>query len=190
MRFAKKALAYILVSSLYLCSLQGAGDTGSLALAETQISRLFTSMASAKADADKQRINDSIVRLMDVALQTAGSMEYPFSRLDKMGKISSGDSKIRIYTWNLPWSDGTNTYFGYLQYETNNRGEIKQVFLNDKSADMPDASMSILSPSQWYGMLIYEIIDTKYGGKVYYTLLGLDNRDLFVSCKIADVLLF
>jgi hypothetical protein len=190
MRFAKKALAYILAGSFCLVSLCGAGDPESLDRAETQISRLFTQMAASKTDADKQKINDSIVRLMDVALQTAGSMDYPFARLHKMGKISSTDSKIRIYTWNLPLSDGTNTYFGYLQYRTKNKGEIKQVFLNDKSADMPDASMGILSPSQWYGMLIYEIIETKDGENSYYTLLGLDNRDLFVSCKIADVLYF
>jgi hypothetical protein len=190
MRSVKKALAFILACSLYLFSLQATGNSESLARAETQISLLFTRMAASTADADKKRINDSIVPLMEVTLQIPGSMDYPFTRLTKLGKISSTDAKIRIYTWNLPWTDGTNTYFGFLQYKTNPRGEIKQVFLNDKSAEIPDASKGVLSPSQWYGMLIYEIVETKDGGNVYYTLLGLDNQDLFISCKIADVLYF
>jgi hypothetical protein len=190
MRSVKKALAFIFAGSLYLISLPACGTPESLASDETQISLLFTRMAASTADADKKRINDSIVQLMEVTLQTSGSMDYPFDRLNKMGKILSSDSRVRIYTWNLPWADGTNTYFGFLQYKTNNKGEIKQVFLNDKSAEMPDASGSILSPSQWYGMLIYEIVETKDGGNVYYTLLGLDNQDLFISCKIVDVLYF
>jgi hypothetical protein len=190
MRSVIKALALILAFSLFSVSLRATGTPESLASAETQIGLLFTRMAASTADADKKRINDSIVSLMEVSLQISGSMDYPFARLTKMGKISSTDGKIRIYTWNLPWADGTNTYFGYLQYKAKSTGEIKQVFLNDKSADIQDASMGILSPSQWYGMLIYEIVETKEGGNIYYTLLGLDNQDLFISCKIADVLYF
>jgi len=107
-----------------------------------------------------------------------------------LGKITSADGKIRIYTWNLPWTDGTNTYFGFLQYKTGNRGETQQVFLNDKSTEISNAGQTILSPSQWYGMLIYDIVETKDREAVYYTLLGLDNQDLFISCKITDVLYF
>lgn len=190
MRSLKKALAIFLACSLYLISLQAAGNPESLAGAETQVSLLFTRMAASTTDADKKIINDSIVQLMEVTLQISGSMDYPFTRLTRMGKIASTDGKIRIYTWNLPWADGTNTYFGFLQYKTNTKGEIKQVFLNDKSAEIQEASTGILSPSDWYGMLIYEIVETRDGGNVYYTLLGLDNQDLFISCKIADVLFF
>jgi len=183
-------LVIVLAGNLYIFSLKAAGNPESLAMAETQISRLFIRMATSTADVDRKRINDSIVQLTEVTLQIPGSMDYPFIRLTKMGKISSKDAKIRIYTWNLPWADGTNTNFGYLQYKTKNKGEIKQVLLNDKSAEIPDATRGILTPSQWYGMLIYEIVETKDGDNVYYTLLGLDNRDLFISCKIADVLYF
>jgi hypothetical protein len=190
MRSLKKALAFILTCSLYLISFKAAGNPESLARAEAQIGMLFSRMAASTVDSDKKSINDSIVQLMEVTLQISGSMDFPFTQLTKIGKISTTDAKIRIYTWNLPWNDGTNTYFGFLQYKTNNKGEIKQVFLNDKSDEIPDASKGALSPSQWYGMLIYEIVETKDGGNVYYTLLGLDNHDLFVSCKIADVLYF
>jgi hypothetical protein len=190
MRSVKKALAILLACILYLISLQAAGNPESLARAEIQIERLFTRMAASTVDSDRKSINDSIVRLMEVTLKISGSMDYPFTSLAKMGKISSTDARIRIYTWNLPWTDGTNTYYGFLQYKTNNQGETRQAFLNDRSAEIPDASKGILSPSQWYGMLIYEIVEAKDGGNVYYTLLGLDNQDLFVSCKIADVLYF
>ncbi len=176
--------------SFHIISVQAAGTTETLSLAEIRIGRMFTRMAASPADADKKQINDSIVLLMGVTLQIQGSMEYPFTHLTSMGKIMSTDTRIRIYTWNLPWADGTNTYFGYLQYKTNKKGEIKQVFLDDKSAGMTDASQSVLSADRWYGMLVYEIVETKDAGNVYYTLLGLDNQDLFLSCKIADVLYF
>ncbi len=190
MRSVKKALAILLACNLYFTSLHASGNPESLARAETQISALFTRMAATKADADKQRINDSIVQLMGGAVQIPGSMEYPFALLTRMGRISSGDGRIRIYTWNLPRTDGTNTYYGYLQYTAGKKGETRQVFLNDNSSDIRNAHLAVLSPSQWYGMLVYEIVETKDGGNVYYTLLGLDNQDLFVSCKIADVLYF
>lgn len=186
----KKVLAILLACNLHFICLQVAGNIGSLSAAEIQINALFTRMASPTSDAGKKRMNDSIVSLMEGTLQLPGSMDYPFSQLSRMGKISSADGKVRIYTWNLPWTDGTNSYYGFLQYKTTNKGETRQVFLSDKSADIQDASQAVLSPSKWYGMLVYEIVETKDGGNVYYTLLGLDNRDLFVSCKIADVLYF
>lgn len=179
----------MLASTFYLPCLQAANPE-SLARAETQIGLLFTRMAASTADTDKKRINDSIVQLMGVTLQIPGSMEYPFRALTRMGKIPSKDARIRIYTWNLPWMDGTNTYFGFLQYKTDNKGATSVVFLDDKRSEIQDPSQGILSPDHWYGMLVYEIVETKDGSNVYYTLLGLDNKDLFVSCKIADVLYF
>ncbi len=190
MRSVKKASALLFTSILYLASLQASGNPESLTLAETQIGLLFARMAAATSDADKKTINDSIVLRMEAALRLSGSMNYPFIQLTRMGKISSADQKVRIYTWNLPWADGTNTYCGFLQYKTNNKGEIKQVFLTDRRSDIADPSQSVLSPAQWYGMLVYEIVETKDGANVYYTLLGLDNHDMFVSDKIADVLYF
>jgi hypothetical protein len=190
MRSVKKALAFIFSSILYLASLQASGNPESLTVAETKIDLLFARMAAATADTDKKNINDSIVRMMGDALQIPGSMNYPFIKLTRMGKIASADGRVRIYTWNLPRADGTNSYSGFLQYKTNKKGEIKQVYLTDKRDDVTKASQSVLSPSQWYGMLVYEIVETKDGGNVYYTILGLDNHDLFMSCKIADVLYF
>jgi hypothetical protein len=190
MRSVKKAPAFLFASILYLASLQASGNPEPLTVAETRISLLFARMAAATSDADKKTINDSIVLQMEAALRLPGSMNYPFSQLTRMGKISSEDQKVRIYTWNLPWADGTNTYCGFLQYKINNKGEIKQVFLTDRRSDIPDPAQSVLSPAQWYGMLVYEIVETKDGANVYYTLLGLDNHDMFVSDKIADVLYF
>jgi hypothetical protein len=187
---AKKIAACLPVICLLLFSIHATGDPVSLPGAETDINRLFVQMASLRNDSLKKKVNDSIVLLMNQTLQLAGSFDYPFSRLTKMGKITSSDGKVRIYTWNLPWADGTNAYFGFLQYKTARQGEIRLTFLNDRHSAISRPEHSTLKPDQWFGMLVYEIVPVKSGPSLYYTLLGLDNENLFISRKIIDVLYF
>ena len=123
-------------------------------------------------------------------LKLPGSFDFPFNQLNKLGKITSSDSKIRIFTWNLPSSDGANSYFGFLQYRQDGKHDITLVKLTDHRAEIADPGESTLTPDHWYGMLVYEIVETEINNMIYYTLLGFENRDLFLSCKIADVLYF
>jgi hypothetical protein len=119
-----------------------------------------------------------------------GSFDYPFDQLNTMGKITSLDQKLRIYTWNLPLRDGTNKYYGFLQYKTGNDNEIKIFRLTDKRALITDPAMATLAADNWYGCLIYEIVGEKQSGNTYYTILGYNPENFFVSEKIIDLLWF
>jgi hypothetical protein len=184
-----KAFPVVLLWILTLAQYQGMAQSSTLASAENEISLLFTHFASTPADSAKKQINDSIVAAFRKTLSIDGSFSCPFARLTKMGKIASEDGRIRIYTWNLPWEDGTNTYYGFLQYKGSDK-QYKSVFLNDQSKAISDPEKQALPPDQWFGMLVYAIIETKGENGNYYTLLGLDNENLFLSRKIVDVLYF
>ena len=86
-------------------------------------------------------------------LQLPGSFDYPFDPLSNMGKITSQDQKIRIYTWNLPCNDGTNTYYGFLQYKTGQKTISVLFNLTTQACDNQQIlAWPSLPPDNWYGM--------------------------------------
>jgi hypothetical protein len=183
--------AWIYVSFCCIFQLRGfaLADPLTLIEAEQHIRLFFDKAGSSKNDADKKVLADSISLWMGQALSLAGSFDYPFGNLDKMGKIRSKDGNIRLYTWNMPWTDGTNTYFGFLQYKAG-KSEIRLSLLHDSSLLISNPEEIILTPSQWYGMLVYEIVEKEFNDRIYYTLLGYDNENPLLSRKIIDVLYF
>jgi hypothetical protein len=185
-----KLLTRLSFVSLFLIPVQGTGATQTLLQGELNVNSLFARLSACRDDHDKKRMADTITRVMGEVLSLPGSFDYPFDMLKKMGKIRSADGKIRIYTWNIPWNDGTNNYYGYLQYMTGNKKETRLVSLTDRRAEITSPGESTLTADHWYGMLVYEIVKMEYDHKVYYTLLGYNNENLFLSCKIADVLYF
>jgi hypothetical protein len=174
----------------FLIPVQRTGATQTLPQGELCVNNLFTRLGVCRDDQDKKRMADTLTQLMGEVLTIPGSFEYPFDMLKKMGRIRSADGKIRIYTWNLPWNDGTNSYFGFLQYKTGNKKETRLVTLTDRHSEITNPGESTLTADRWYGMLVYEIVEKEYNNKVYYTLLGYHSENLFLSCKITDVLYF
>jgi hypothetical protein len=155
---------------------------------EINLRILFSAMTSSRNDMERTNLADSIAGLMARTLRLPGAFEYPFDSIRTMGKITSDDDKLRIFTWNLPYTNGTNRYYGFLQYKSPRN--ILVFRLTDNSEDLPDPAQCSLSAGQWYGALIYGIVETKDAGTTYYTLLGYDPHNLFVSRKITDVLYF
>jgi hypothetical protein len=156
--------------------------------AEAGIVALFNRSAIASTITEKKALNDSIVKLLQATLQQPGSFDYPFSGLDKIGRITSADGKVRIFTWNIPDRDA-NLYFGFIQYMSDH-DKLWLIQLNDRSEAITDPLMTNLPGGDWLGCLIYEIVEKKFGGLTYYTLLGYDPENIYVTRKIIDVLWF
>jgi hypothetical protein len=190
MTSVKKLLTILSFLLPFSMAFQPAGAIQSLPEGELAISGLFARMSTCRVDQDKQKMADTITRVLGEVLHLKGSFEYPFDQIRKMGKIRSSDGKVRFYTWNIPWNDGTNTYYGFLQYKTDPKKEPSLITLTDKSTEITGPEQSILTADHWYGMLVYEIVENEVNNKVYYTLLGYQNENLFLSRKIADVLYF
>jgi len=162
----------------------------SLEKAEEKLKTLFIASAAASDENQKQVINDSIVLWLEQTLVMPGAFDYPFDSLTSLGKITSSDGKVRIYTWNLPMRDASNKYFGFIQCRTNPKSIPKIFKLSDVSSEITDPAGSVLPADKWYGMLVYDIIVGNQDETTWYTLLGYDPDNLFVSRKIVDVLYF
>lgn len=160
-------------------------------------SKLFHAPYSAKqTDADKKVINLQLLKKFDSILSLDKSFEnYQFDSLkNDIGILNSPDNKFRIIHWNIPKSDGTHEYFGFIQskyFTKKNKVESVQLYqLTDKSAEIKNPDNAITDHNKWYGALYSRIILKKTKSKTYYTLLGWDGNDKFSQKKIIDVLTF
>lgn len=149
----------------------------------------FEKMATERNDIIKEKLNEKILQYFRLALNNEESFNYHFSSLNNLGIIKSPDENIRIITWNLPYNDHTHRYYGFIQYKKS-RNTTLLFELNDQSDFMEKPEFKVLSNENWFGALYYRIIENKYRGTVYYTLLGADLNDLFTKKKIIEILYF
>ena len=168
--------------------MQGNTVPASLPDAEARLNNLFSAISPEKSDSEKLQLTNIILCTLDSILQLPGSFDYPFDQLKTLGKVTSSNRKIRIFTWNLPLKDGTNKYFGFVLHKTDNGKAINIYRLTDRSATLDDPAMTSLTPDNWYGCLIYAIVETKVSVDTYYTLLGYDPENLFITRKLVDML--
>lgn len=181
-----KRLFFIFI--LILC-VSEAFNQVSLPRTEAFIQKLHQQITPASTDKDKLNLTDSLLVALETALNNPGAFDYPFDSLKFIGKISSDDRKLKILTWNLPLSDATNCYYGFILYKTS--GDSYKVFrLTDSSAATTNAEYKELTNDNWYGCLVYDIIDVRNSGETWYTLLGYDPDNIFTSKKLIDILSF
>ena len=156
---------------------------------------------SSKSDNDKKKYNRILLHTFELALNEPGSFEYGFDSLNDIARLLSPDKEFRIINWNVPYEDGTQEYFGFIQKKYipvkkngnggKERSEIVQLYpLIDKSFEIKNPENTISDNKKWYGMLYYKIITKKTKSKIYYTLLAWDGNDKFTVKKIIDVLTF
>jgi hypothetical protein len=162
----------------------------SLPQSETRLKVLFTELTSGRSEQEKSATADSIADLLYITLQLPGSFEYAFQTLNALGKITSRDHHLRVFTWNVPYGDGSNTYYGFLQYRSNHDDAIRVYRLTDARSSISDPAMTALTRENWYGCLIYEIVEKKQAGITWYTLLGYNPENIFISKKVIDLLWF
>lgn len=156
---------------------------------EQSLKETFTVIASSRNDSEKIALNQKLNELMHLALANDSSFAYPFDSLQFLSKLCSDDEKVCIYTWNLPYNNGTFDYFGFIQHKQKNEYLVTSLTDRSKSIQLPE--QAILKPENWYGALYYEIISLKVNKrKTYYTLLGWDGNNIFTNRKLIDVLCF
>jgi hypothetical protein len=170
--------------------ISGRSDQDSLLQGELVIRDLFTRLINSRQDQEKIILAESISDKLEHLLLLPDAFDYPFDSIKKLGKIKSPDKKLRIFTWNLPLFDGTTRYYGFIQHKTDKADEIQLFRLTDKSEDLSHPGFLTLTHKQWYGSLIYEIIEKKFEGMKYYFLLGFSPDNFFISRKIIDLLYF
>ncbi len=188
-------ISIVLIYSLWFCFIFERANSqdqeiGALYQDEIKIQELFEFSTNSKEDREKDEINNDIAEKFTDVLKLKGSFDYPFDSLKQVGKITSSDNHLRVYTWNVPYNDGTNKYFGFIQFIPEKEKQPLLFRLIDKSDEIKDPEYQELSKNNWFGALYYSIVTVKSQDTKYYTLLGFDFNDLFSSKKIIDVLYF
>jgi hypothetical protein len=120
-----------------------------------------------------------------MALENNESALLAFDSIPGITRAVSEDGFVRIFTWNVPLSNGTHMYWGMIQL-LNDSSEI--VTLTSHNAGESGLSAEKFSPLNWYGALYYKIIDVEIENKKVYTLLGWDGFTGEANRKLIDIL--
>jgi len=144
--------------------------------------KIFTT----KIDSVRFKTNAKFVHLLDEVLLNELSFYYPFDSLKEVSRLVSSDKKIRIINWNVYRNDGTQFYFGFVQWLNPKKNKYELYELFDKSVNIKNPENYIGDNTKWFGMLYYDMIECGD----YYTLLGWDGNDKLIARKFIDVLSF
>lgn len=133
--------------------------------------------------------DSQFTRIFVRALATKNSFEFPFDSLQTISKIYPPDSSFRIFTWQLVINENLVRQHGAIQMKTTD-GSLKLFPLIDKSDITDNPADTIADNFGWMGAVYYKLIEKKYKGKSYYTLLGYDENNIRSTKKIVEVLSF
>lgn len=152
---------------------------------QDSLSKLSAQIWLQKSDSNKLKSNAAFFSAFQSVLKSTSANEYPLDSIQGITRVSSADSKIRLFTWNVPLQNGTNKYFGFLQINQDST-MLFPLVSNDKS--IKNLETSQLSVQMWYGAIYYKIIDVKVGEQTAYTLLGWDGYTQKSNRKMIDIL--
>ncbi|MCK5138011.1 MAG: hypothetical protein KAR19_19660 [Bacteroidales bacterium] len=157
-----------------------------LVKAENRLQELFSQLYSDSLS-EVESVLAIIQELMPGILETEGAMEFPWSKLDRIGVITSDDGQVRIFTWHVADDPDNYRYFGYIQVALK-KGKVNVYELVDNQKQQRNRRKLEQSTDDWYGKLYYRIITLKYKRKVYYTLLGMDFNNVQSNIKTIEAM--
>lgn len=161
-----------------------------LAATEDWLKNNFEKLYTSLSDATKESVNSEIMDTFESILQSHLSFNYHFDSLRRIGKVYSPDHKIRLITWNIPASDGTNTCYGFIQCKRKRKKPCLVFRLIDRSGEISNPETSILDPNHWWGALYYDILLNRSKGSRLYTLIGFNPHNRYSNKKVLDVITF
>jgi hypothetical protein len=156
---------------------------------EDSLKVLADSMINATDAGKRFRSDSQFVKTFVRALLTSNSFYYPFDSLLTVSHLYAPDSSFRIFSWQLKKDDYFYYQKGAIQVRTTN-GTLKLYPLFDASMFTAKPLDSVRKTDKWIGAIYYKIIQKKYNGKNYYTLLGFDDFSESSNRKWLEVLHF
>ena len=152
-------------------------DMRSLAQKEDSLTIAAMNIVQGKNLSDRLAADSIFTRGLVRALKTPNSFYYPFDSVLNVSKLYAPDSSFRIYTWQLQIDDNLFRQHGAIQMRTED-GSFKRFPLIDRSDVTVNATDTIGNNQGWIGAVYYRIIEKKYDGHTYYTLLGFDANNI------------
>lgn len=157
---------------------------------ETDLSNKLSELRSVRDDSSIAVLNDEFKNLLAKTLEEEKAFDYPFASLKTVGKISSQDELVRIFSWNVQYEDGSNDYFSFVMKKDERRDRVHVVELKSQEQRLQALTREVVDYDNWYGALYYDIVDVKKRNRTYYTLLGYDANNDRSTIKFLDVMYF
>lgn len=176
---------FLVIAALLFCVFSGFAQEN-IQEKETFIFNLFESLKKENVDSLRLNICEEIEKSLQGVLKQESSFTYPFEEVINLGKITSPDNKLRVFTWNCNLSNGEYKYFGFIQIK--NKSGITLVKLRDQFSEKD--LFRTLRPENWIGALYYQIVPFKSKAGSTYLLLGWDGNNMSTTKKLIEVLRF
>jgi hypothetical protein len=145
------------------------------------------SAMSVQSDVERLNYNSQFVKKFVAALKTPHSFQFKFDTLSNITELKAPDQSFKLFTWFVPFNDGTYKFYGAIQLATKD-GSLKLIPLNDDTKNISDHNI-ITNAKKWYGARYYDMVPVTYPGKKpYYLLLGWKGNNHKTTKKVIEVL--
>ena len=138
---------------------------------------------------NRMRSDSFFTKVLVRSLLVKNSFYYPFDSVKGVSTLYAPDSSFKIMTWSITYSEDLCQQRGVIQFPTKD-GSPRFVPLLDYSTRTPYPEDSARDHKHWIGAIYYNIIQTKYNNKNYYTLFGYDPNTPRTNKKWIEVLTF
>ncbi len=133
-------------------------------------------------------LSDSLMSHVDALLREKTLFDHKFADYPGLSTLISSDEMLKITTWNVEDITGDHHFFGLIAVR--NEEEMEVFPLNDRRDDIPSAEFADVDADKWYGAVYYQLVEERYKGDAYYTVLGFNGNNAFSRMRIVDVITF
>jgi hypothetical protein len=153
---------------------------------QDSLSKLSSLIWKQKTDSGRLHANLTFFNEFQSALNKCSpSSGISLDSIKGVTHVTSEDRLMQIFTWNIPFSDGSNKYFGFIKLMTDT---CRIIPLKSNEYQYDDLSSVQLNPANWYGALYYKLIPVEINGRKAYTLLGWDGNTSASNRKLIDII--
>jgi hypothetical protein len=154
---------------------------------QDSLSKLSSIIWKQKTDSGRLQANSIFFKKFQSVLESGSSTGIALDSINGITRVASVDGKFRLFSWNVPFSDGTNKYFGFIQLKLDSSVVIP---LQSAVNNLADLDTKQLTPQMWYGAIYYKLIEVEIEGQKAYTLLGWDGFTSNSNRKFIDIIYF
>ena len=175
------ALLHVMISSS-VCG----QDKDAMGRHQRVLKTLFTRVEGAATDNERYLASEEAMQQLLAALDEESSQRWRWELGDYVSVLTSGDGKLRVFSWAVVRDDGEFECFGVMQYYDEREEEYRHTVLTDKSDEIVNREETVLDASHWLGAVYQSLIETRAGDRTYYTLLGWNGVDNLTERKIVE----
>ena len=155
-----------------------------------QIASQMELVYNAPTDNERYHASETAAALFREALSQEDSFKWKWDFGNRVSVLTAPDGKFRIITWPVVRDNGEYECFGFVQAYDSEEEEYGVYDLNDKSNETINRNEAVLGPTEWFGAVYQELIQTSHEGNNYYTLLGWSGVDHLTQRKVIEPVWF